>query len=122
MNTTDMVKAAEIRKYSEFEDMAKDALRAKVGQNEKMKSYWNKLQVAKGLNTIDEAKNYSDIYFKEIDVLYDNIGTFKKYGKEDKEWAYGDEGYIAVLDQKWAAKVQKELKSKKVKFTMMMGA
>ena len=53
-NTIDLVKAAQNREYSNFEDMAKEALMTKIGENLQLKGFMNKLDVAKGLAEADE--------------------------------------------------------------------
>lgn len=61
MNTTDLIKAAENREYSKFEDMAKNVLRTKVGENSSMRNLWGKLNISKGIdksmNEDNDSKN-----------------------------------------------------------------
>jgi len=55
-NSIDLVKMASERQFSKFEDLAKDTLRTKIGENSDMKDLWSKLQFVKS-TTISEGEN-----------------------------------------------------------------
>ena len=61
-NQVDIVKAAQERQYTKFEEMAREMLMTKVGENPTMKSNWNKLQDIKEAfeKKDDKSKNSKD--------------------------------------------------------------
>jgi len=53
MNTVDLVKAAENRKYNQFEDLALELLKQKVQENPATKAFELDLAQARGLSEAD---------------------------------------------------------------------
>jgi len=59
-NTIDIVKAAQERKYTRFEEMAKEMLMSKIAENPIMKSNWKELKSVSEAFEKDSDENDND--------------------------------------------------------------
>ena len=101
-NTVDLVKAAQNREYSNFEDMAKEALMTKIGENLQLKGFMNKLDVAKGLAEADELSPKQKKLDKDKDgkIGSDDLKKVRNEDEDEDDLEEGDNPFAKKDDKK----------------------
>ena len=100
MEIKDLVQMASDRKYSDFNDSAKEMLMKKVAENPKMVDLDGKLDSAHNVDSIEEASGDKAAYKKFFD------GKLKKF-KVDSPDDLSDEDkkkFFAEIEDEWDSK------------------